>query len=61
METTELLTGREVREQLRISKSTLKNWIRRGELPMPMRIGPARHIRFCRREIEAYLRQKVHA
>lgn len=52
----QLLTAREVADQLGLSTETVLSWVRRGELPA-FRLGRA--IRFREDDLNAWLRQRA--
>jgi predicted DNA-binding transcriptional regulator AlpA len=62
MPTTEggLLDAKRVAELLGISKRTLRNWVRRGFFPQPVRLGPTgRVLRWPPTVLVRYLRDRA--
>ena len=58
--TERLLTRAEVEKRCGVSRSTVYRWMRTGQFPEPVRVGP-RAVRWPASEIEAYLESRPRA
>jgi prophage regulatory protein len=53
-----LLRRREVEELTGLSRSTIYDWIRTGQFPRPVSLGP-RTVRWSEREVERWISDRI--
>lgn len=56
----EFITMQQLLQELTISRATAYRWIKSGDLPRPIKLGPSRIV-FLRSELDAHLAERPRA